>query len=266
MGPAALVEAGGRRLLFDAGRGTCARLAQLGLGPQDAGPVFLTHHHFDHISDLGDVILSSWNNGGRGPFEIFGPVGTEAIVAALLDGVYGADIAFRLAESKRTDGALADVRRLTRVRDVGPGPVFAAGGISVVAGNVEHGHGLGLSRRAWPCLGYRIEAGGRTLAVSGDAVACEGLHRLAEDADVLLMCCYLAEAEIVDEETEIISRHILASSGRVGRIAAAAGVRTLVLTHFREKADDLLRSVEADARRDFTGTVVLGEDLMSIDI
>src|SRR5919199_5421732 len=38
-GPATLVEAGGRKLLFDAGRGATIRLFQLGIPPRDVNPL-----------------------------------------------------------------------------------------------------------------------------------------------------------------------------------------------------------------------------------
>ena len=262
MGPAALVECGEHRLLFDAGRGVCTQLARVGIGPEEVGPVFITHHHFDHIGSLDDVILSAWNNGGTGPFQVFGPKGTERIVDTLLNDVYAADIAFRTHE----EHWLKDVRDLTQARDVGPGPVHEADGLRVIAEDVDHGHGLGMTREAWPCLGYRVEAEGKAIAISGDAVACDGLHRLAEGADILLMCCYLAEAEIVDEETEALRRHTIACSGEVGKIAAAAGVGTLVLTHFRRKSAQLMQAIKADACRDFPGLMVIGEDLTVIAV
>ena len=261
MGPAALVEVDGQRLLFDAGRGVCTQLARLGIGPDEVNPVFITHHHYDHICALDDVLLSAWNNGGTGPFEVFGPKGTERIVGALLNDVYAADIAFRMHE----EHWLKDLRELVRARDVGPGLVHEAAGLRVLAEDVDHGHGLGMARETWPCLGYRIEAEGKAIAISGDAVDCEGLRRLAEGADVLLMCCYLAAAE-VDDRTEDLCRYTIACSGEVGKIAARAGVGKLVLTHFRQKSDEMLRMVEVDARRDYAGPIVLGQDLMAIDV
>ncbi|MDP6567170.1 MAG: MBL fold metallo-hydrolase [Alphaproteobacteria bacterium] len=266
MGPAALVEAAGLRLLFDAGRGACAQLVRAGVRPEDLDAVFVTHHHFDHIASLDDVMLSAWNNGRRRPLPVFGPPGTAAIVAALFDTVYGADIAFRRREAKLTGNTLADVRELVPVSDIDAGVALDDSACLVRAERVEHGHGLGISQEEWCCLGFRIEAAGKVVAISGDTVACDGLHRLAANADLLVQCCYFAEAEIVDREHEIIAAYILASSGAVGKIAAQAGVGTLALTHLRRKSEDLLRQVENDARRDFDGQVLVGHDLMEIEV
>lgn len=52
---ATLVEAGGMRLLFDAGRGCTIRLRQLGVPLGEVDVTFLTHFHSDHFVGLVDL-------------------------------------------------------------------------------------------------------------------------------------------------------------------------------------------------------------------
>jgi ribonuclease Z len=125
---------------------------------------------------------------------------------------------------------------------------------------------MGLSWEDWRCLGYRVEADGKVVVVSGDAVDCDGLERLAKGADVLVHCCYLAEEEITDHDSELIAKYILASPSQVGRIAERAGARKLVLTHIKEKPKEMLRRVMEDIQRYYGGRVVVGNDLMAIDV
>ena len=66
-GPALVVAIGEERLLFDAGRGVAVQLLRAGVRLADVNPVFITHHHYDHIGDLGDLILSTWLEGRRQP-------------------------------------------------------------------------------------------------------------------------------------------------------------------------------------------------------
>jgi ribonuclease Z len=59
-GPSTLVEAGGQKFVFDAGRGALQRLTQLGVRWQDVQGVFLTHLHSDHVVGFPDLWLTGW--------------------------------------------------------------------------------------------------------------------------------------------------------------------------------------------------------------
>ena len=260
-GPALLVEVGDDRLLFDCGRGVALQLARAGIPLAAINPVFLTHHHFDHISDLADVLLASWLEGRKAPLRVFGPAGTVEIVDALTRRVYARDIRFRSEGEPGLGGW-----RGAEVHDVGPGMTHDGGAWKVWAASVVHGQDLGIPSLEWITLGYRVEAGGKAVAISGDTIPCEGLNRLARGADVLVQCCYLAAAEITDPHAERLTRFLFASSAEVGKVAAQAGVSTLVLTHFREKSPAMMRALEEDVRRDFSGNVIVGEDLVRVDV
>ncbi|MBS0337158.1 MAG: MBL fold metallo-hydrolase, partial [Proteobacteria bacterium] len=53
----------------------------------------------------------------------------------------------------------------------------------------------------------------------------------------------------------------LACSDTAGKIAARAGVKRLVLTHFRETTPALLEEMRADIARDYPGPFEFAEDL-----
>jgi ribonuclease Z len=220
----------------------------------------ITHHHYDHICDLGEFLLSAWHNGRVDPIQVLGPHGTAAIVNALFTQVYARDIAFTLFN----DPTVTDIRQLVQVQDVVPGLVYESAQWRVFAEYVNHGNSLGLSEAEWPCLGYRLEANGKTITIGGDTVACEGLARLAKGADVLVIACYLAEQEIQSPGFARLAEHIIASSGQVGKIASQAGVHKLVLTHFRKKSAALMQALYEDVCADFAGEVYIGEDGMML--
>ena len=86
-GPATLVRAAGRDLLFDCGRAVLMRAAAAGSGPAQFHTVFLTHRHSDHITDLNDVITMQWvMSFGPTPLRIVGPEGTQGFVDHLFAG------------------------------------------------------------------------------------------------------------------------------------------------------------------------------------
>jgi ribonuclease BN (tRNA processing enzyme) len=259
---ALLVDLNDGRLLFDAGRGVTSQMARVGIQPQQVGSVFITHHHYDHISNLGEFLLTAWHNGRETPLNIYGPHGTAEIVATLLRQVYARDIAFALFNVADA----VDIRDLVQVTEITSGWSQNSGKWKVFAEYVDHGNSLGLSHEEWPCFGYRLEAEGKAIAISGDTVACEGLDRLAQDADVLIQCCYLAEDEITTPASERQARYVIASSGQVGKIATRAKVKKLVLTHIRPKSEAMMRSLIEDVRKDYSGELVVGEDLAVIDV
>jgi ribonuclease BN (tRNA processing enzyme) len=259
---ALLVKVGDDKLLFDAGRGVTTQLVNVGIPPRHVNPIFITHHHYDHIGNLGEFLLTSWHNGRETPLNVYGPHGTAEIVAALLEKVYARDIAFALFSGND----VVDIRDIVQVKEVDPGLVCDSGKWKVFTEYVDHGNGLGLSREDWPCLGYRLEAEGKVVAISGDTVTCAGLDRLAHGADVLVQCCYLAKAEITNPAFARLAQHVIASSGQVGKIATCNEVKRLVLTHIRPKSEAMKRSLEEDVRKDYSGELCLGEDFMVIDV
>ncbi len=117
------------------------------------------------------------------------------------------------------------------------------------------------------CYGYRFEAEGKVIVISGDTIACEGIDRLARDADVLVHCCYMASAEIENEHFRALAQHTLAAGDTVGKIASRANAKTLVLTHHRPRKDDrMLDKLAKEVARDFSGRIVVGNDLAEIDV
>jgi ribonuclease BN (tRNA processing enzyme) len=119
---------------------------------------------------------------------------------------------------------------------------------------------------------FRFDTADRSIVISGDTRYSENVVKLARGADVLVH-------EVVSREfwerpggpqPASVVKHILAShtdAPDVGRVAAAAGVGTLVLSHFvptegpgTPTDDEWLAAV----RRHFKGTVVLGKDLMEV--
>lgn len=261
-----MLTANGQHYLFDAGRGVTTRLLQAGVKPENLAAIFITHHHFDHIGSLGDLILSIWNNGRESPLPIYGPQGTEAIITAMVTQVYAADIAFRKREAAITGDTLYDLNDMLQITEIDFGASIDDNVCNITPYRVSHGHGLGMSHDEWPCLGYRIQVDDKIIAISGDTVDCEGLHTLAQDADLLILCCYLSAVEQNTFERNVVSKHILVASDQAGKIAARANVKTLALTHIRAKSDELLQQMNADVQKDFIGDVIIGFDLCKIEV
>lgn len=262
-GPATLVQVGDDNLLFDTGRGVVVQMVRAGIDLASLKQVFITHHHFDHIGDMFDVALSSWMHGRRETLTFHGPPDTKRLLAALLTQVYDKDIEWR-SDGEPAHGGWAPVVG----NDVSPGLVLETPHWSVHAENVVHGHGLDFSPaflKRWICYGYRVQAGSKVVAISGDTVDCAGLRRLAAGADVLVQCCYLADAEIQSEHFRRLAKYTLACGDTVGKIAQACNVKTLVLTHHKPRDDgSMVERLREEVSKDFTGRLIIASDLDEI--
>ena len=122
-----------------------------------------------------------------------------------------------------------------------------------------------------PAFAYRFDTPDRSLVISGDTAPSPALVELAKGADVLVHeVLYLPAVERMagnEPQAKRLREHLVAShtpSGELGRIAAQAGVKTLVLSHFVPGDDPSITDAmwTAGVRDHFKGKVVVGRDLM----
>ncbi len=165
---------------MDAGSGVGVQLIQAGVRAYDWPPVFITHHHSDHVIDLGHLLITRWIVGQNAPFEVYGPAGTRRQMDLLLDYLAW-DIDIRRAHMH--DRRPPEVR----VTEIEEGRVLETGGVTVSAFVVEHDP-------VRPAFGYRFEGGGRSVVVSGDTKPCENLMKWSRGVDVLIHeCCEMTK-------------------------------------------------------------------------
>ena len=255
-GPATAVTVGDRLFLFDAGAGVVRQMNAAKL-PVRGGPVtavFLTHLHSDHTLGLADVIFTSWVMGRRRPLPIIGPPGTRAMVDHLT-AAYTEDIEVRTRGLER---GIPDGWR-TRVREVTGGVVYDSAGVRILAVPVEHG--------SWKhAFGFRIEAPGKVIVLSGDTRPSAALERAAAGADLLVHEAYPGvrlkpEDRPGGDLWPQYMRAFHASDEEVGRLAARAGVKQLVLHHLVRMGGTDAELLEGVRRGGYLGPAVIGKDL-----
>ncbi len=259
-----VLELSSARLMFDIGRGAIQHVAQKGFPMAGIGPLFVSHLHVDHIGELANYLITSWLAGRRTPLRVFGPPGLAGIVDVLIKSVYELDIAFR-TQGETAFGPFIGAE----VTEVRTGPVHATDAYRVSCAEIEHGHGLPfgpLFRQRWICLAYRVEAEGKVFSFSGDAVMCDPLVSIARDSDLHLQCCYMASSELASGHFQGVGKYTLACSDTAGKIAARAGAKRLILTHFRETTPALIGEMRADIARDYGGPFEFAEDLAEFSV
>src|SRR3982751_1960169 len=100
--PAALVAAGGDRLLFDCGEGTQRQLLRsTGLPELDA--VFITHFHADHWLGLPGMLKTFDLRGRTKPLHVHGPAGLKSLIGSLTSVVARTKSPLHLHEIDRFD-------------------------------------------------------------------------------------------------------------------------------------------------------------------
>lgn len=253
-GPAAAVVVGRRVFLFDAGPGVMRRMAAAGLPITGPEALFVTHLHSDHTLGYPDLIFTSWVMGRSGPLHAYGPRGlrrmTDRIVAA-----WDEDIRLRTGGLEH---GVPDGWRVA-VHEIRPGVVYDSAGVRVTAIPVLHGN--------WAtAFGYRVDTPDRSVVISGDTRPSEALAAAAGGVDVLVHEAY-PEARVAPErrpggeDWPRYLREFHTSDVELGRMAARAQPRLLVLTHLVRMGgtnEEIMAGVRAGG---FTGRVVIGRDL-----
>jgi ribonuclease BN (tRNA processing enzyme) len=124
-----------------------------------------------------------------------------------------------------------------------------------------------------PSFGYRFDAPDRSIVISGDTAPSENVVKLARGADVLVHSVMYPAAidRLVSRvpKAAALKASILAhqtSAEQAGRVAQAAGVKTLVLSHFVPPDDpQITDQMWADAARThFQGQIIVGRDLLEV--
>ena len=254
-----VIVAGGGLYVVDCGDGVARQLVLAGLSLADLRHVFVTHHHSDHNADYGNLLLLGWTAGLRTQVNTWGPPPIERITRLFLE-MSEYDIQTRI-----TDEGRAPLAPLIRAHDLrGAGAVVHDAHVKVSAALVQH-------PQVSPAYAFRFDAPDRSIVC--DTAPCDSLVALARGADVLVHeALHPAGAErlvarlphAVRMKEHLAASHTTAAD--CGRIAAAAGVKTLVLSHFVPPDDPLLTDEmwREEAARHFRGRIVVGKDLMEI--
>jgi len=252
----------GAAYVVDCGDGVARQLAFAGIPLSTLRHVFLTHQHSDHTADYGNLMWLAWTAGLRTRVDTWGPPPLEKMTRLFFE-MNAADIGTRIADEGRIPLApLIHVHELTA-----PGLVFQDEHVKVTAALVRHPPVV-------PAFGYRFDAADRSIVISGDTAPSEELIALARGADVLVHDAMFPAgvdrlvAKVPNAATlkrSIMSHHTSAEDA--GRVAQAAGVKTLVLSHFVPPDDPAITDDMwlAAARTHFRGTVIVGKDLLEIE-
>jgi len=228
-------EPGGPVTLLDCGPGSIRALAGVGIALAEVRRVVLSHYHLDHCLDLFALAFARHNPALHdvGEIELVGPRGLSA----------------RLEGAPAVLGHWAAMPRSV-AREVEPGEVLERDGLcwrSTANGHTPEA----LSWRVEPAGG----GGNWSLVYTGDTPEDPRVAELARGAGVLLAECSFPEEEAAPN-------HLTPTSA--ARLARAARVRRLVLTHFYPSLDP--EEARARAARIFEGPIELARDGLAFEL
>jgi ribonuclease Z len=275
----------GEGVLFDPGEGTQRQMLLAGARASEISRICITHFHGDHCLGVPGVLQRMSLDGVPHEVEACYPASGAQFFGRLRRAAIFHDVV-RLRECPVADGDGTDV--IAR-----PGPFWLEArplshNVPTVGYRLTEPDGRRMLPERLAALGItgpdvgvlqregEIIAGGRRVTVEEaseprrgqrfafimDTRLCDAAFALAEGADMLV-----CEATFTDDDLALAGEYGHLTAGQAGRIAAGAGARLLVLTHFSQRypAGEEERFA-AEAAAQFAGEVVVASDLARIAV
>lgn len=268
--PATMLEVDGHHYLIDAGEGVRYQMRQVGVMRPILDAVFITHLHWDHVLGLDYLMATDWMQNREAKLPIYGPPGIEYWMSRNFSAVeVGEDIFASQADPRPPLASLFPVRTVT---GCAPQQVYADDAVKVTAVCNTHfaevrsaDHAYGEDRG----LSYRFDTAHGAITFTGDTGPSDSLVELAKGSDVLV-------SEIVDidsigaalkaygQDNPKLLQHMARqhlTPEEVGKLATAAGVKTVILTHFVMGGRFDPANFAAKVKAHYDGEIIVGRDL-----
>lgn len=260
-----------RIYLVDAGNGVAHQLLAAGLDHRKVDRIFITHNHDDHNADWGTLMGLQWSTGRRDDVHVYGPAGTESMLQGFLQ-YFAPNARIRMGDSK----AYPDPRAIFHAHDFTvPGVIYKDDLVVVSAfENCHFAHGPDAQRDAQDkSYALRFETPDQVVVFSGDTGRCPGLETFAKGASVLVH--EVIDLPLIEQAlrrdmppgmADALMRHMIAehTSGEdIGRLAEAAHVKKVVLTHVIPGRGEPDSTFIDPVRQHYRGDVVVARDLMT---
>ena len=269
-------------ILFDPGEGTQRQFTFAGVSAGSITRICVTHFHGDHSLGVPGMIMRVANDGGRLPLRVHYPASGEehfqrlryATIGQELVPVEGLPVSGAgLVEIHRDAALTISATRLNhRVDAIGyrvaepdgrrmlPHRLHTAGVDGPDVGRLQREGRIDVDGRTVLLDDVSEPRRGQVFAFVMDTAWCDRAVELAAGAD-LLVC----ESTFLQPEAELAARYGHLTARQAGRLAAAAGVRRLVLTHFSARYDDTDAFAD-EASLEFPGDIVVAADLVRIQV
>jgi ribonuclease BN (tRNA processing enzyme) len=259
--PANLVVVNDTPFVIDCGMGVSRQLVNAGVPLPSVKYIFISHHHSDHNLEYGNLFYNAWAAGLSTPIHSFGPKGIEAMTRTYWE-LNKFDVDTRIGDEGRPDP-----RPLLVAKDIAEdGMVLQTADVKVTAFRTPHPPIV-------DSFAYKFETPDGVIVFSSDTAYNPKLAEFAKGADVLVHeALYVPAVDRLVIKTKngaTLKKHLMEShttTEDVGRIAAAAGVKVLVLSHFVPGDDPEVTDEDwiSGVRKNFSGKIIVAKDLMQL--
>jgi ribonuclease BN (tRNA processing enzyme) len=260
--PANLVMVNDTPFVIDCGMGVSHQLVSAGVPLESVKYIFISHHHSDHNLEYGNLVYNAWATGLSTPIHSFGPKGIEAMTQTYWE-LNKFDIETRIEDEGRPD-----LRKLLIAKDIAEdGVVLQTADVKVTAFRTPHPPIV-------DNFAYKFETPDGTIVFSSDTAYNPKLAEFARGADVLVHeAIYLPWVDRLVSRVKngaTLKKHLIeshTSAEDVGRIADAAQVKVLVMSHLvpgeLDVTDD---NWSIEAKKNFKGRLIVARDLMELKL
>jgi ribonuclease Z len=266
--------------LFDPGEGTQRQMLRAGVPSSAITRLCLSHFHGDHVLGVPGVVQRLSLDAVPHPVVAHYPASGQVF----FDRLRHASVFHEVAEIRECpltdDGPVAEgsfgtleVRRLDHLvesfgyrlvepdgRRMLPGELARAGVIGPDVGRLQREGSLVVGGRTVRLEDVSVPRRGQRFAFVMDTRLCDGVHELADGADLLVI-----ESTFLAEDADLAQRYGHLTAAQAGAVAESAGVRRLVLTHFSQRYLEPERFGD-EAAAAFGGEVVVAADLDRIAV
>ena len=259
--PANLVMVNETPFVIDCGMGVSHQLAAAGVPIPSIKYIFISHHHSDHNLEYGNLFYNAWAAGLTTPIHSFGPKGIEAMTKTYWE-LNQFDVETRIEDEGRPDP-----RPLLIAKDITEdGVVLQTDDVKVTAFRTPHPPIV-------DNFAYKFETPDGVVVFSSDTAYNPKLAEFAKGADVLVHeALYVPAVDRLVIKTKngaTLKKHLMDSHTKtedVGRIAAAAEVKVLVLSHLVPGDDPSVidENWMEGVRKNFSGRIIVAKDLMQL--
>jgi ribonuclease Z len=275
------VVRGSEVLIFDAGEGMQRNFLQSGIGTNRKTKIFITHMHSDHVLGLLGLLQTMALQNREMPVQIYGPDVLRDFIETNMK-LLSFGLTFPVTFSAVNEGVVVEENEYVVKAKLAEHSIktFAYCLAEHERPGIfypEKAEKLGIPKGGlWHKLQYgeQIEFNGkiikpedvtgpkrkgRKIGISGDTRINDGLADFFRDCDLLIF-----DSTYGEDHKDKAAENMHSTAKEAASVAAKAGVKKLVLTHFSARYEDV--SILVKEASEIHPDVVAAEDLVVIEI